>query len=110
MSSSAEEPEPDFWTREPDIIGALRSANRELDAAAKWMTLGGNPVQADDLAARLHDLSRSFWRALFAVHPWPTAFGDLEIEGKMERAAKLANELEKVLGELAKKPTRGPAG
>jgi hypothetical protein len=101
--------QPDFWTREPDIIGALSSAHKELDAAAKWLTIGGNPVQPEELAARLHDLSSTFELALFAVHPWPWAYGNLEVEGKMKRAAALARELEQVLGELVEKPTRGPA-
>ena len=37
----------DFWACEPDIIGALSGANQQLDAAARWMTLGGNPVQPE---------------------------------------------------------------
>ncbi len=108
MSSEAEG-RAELWTREPDIIRALTSANEELNAAATWLMVGGNPVQPDELATRLHELSGTFWNALFAVHPWPWAFGDLEIEGKMKRAAALARELEQVIGELAKKPTPGPA-
>ncbi|MFD8260210.1 hypothetical protein ACFV19_15025 [Streptomyces griseoluteus] len=106
---NAGEPRSDSWTREPDIIGALTDANKELDAAASWLTVGGNPVQPDELAARLHALSSTFELALFAVHPWPWAYGDLEIERKTKRAAALAHELEQVLGELVEKPNRGPA-
>ncbi|GHD49029.1 hypothetical protein [Streptomyces mirabilis] len=108
--ASNAERQSDFWAREPDIIGALSGANQQLDAAARWMTLGGNPVQPEDLAAQLHRLSGTLWHALFAVHPWPWAYGDLEIEGKMKRAAALASEMEQVLGELAQKPVRDSAG
>ncbi|WP_435602898.1 hypothetical protein [Streptomyces sp. bgisy130] len=108
--ASNAERQSDFWACEPDIIDALSGANQQLDAAARWMTLGGNPVQPEDLAAQLHRLSGTLWHALFAVHPWPWAYGDLEIEGKMKRAAALASEMEQVLGELAQKPVRDSAG
>ncbi|MFE5893212.1 hypothetical protein ACFQ6E_30310 [Streptomyces sp. NPDC056462] len=108
MSSEAES-RPDFWTLKPDIIGALSGANEQLHAAATWLTVGGNPVQPNELASRLHELSSTLWSALFGVYPWPWAYGDLKIEGKMQRATELARELEQVLGELADKPTRGPA-
>jgi hypothetical protein len=89
--------------QEPDIIGSLDRAHEHLETAAKWMVLGGNPVEPEELAARLRSLGDAFSLALDAVYPWPWAGWHTELEDDSRRASKLAGDLRCVLAEMAKK-------
>lgn len=100
-------PEADGDSTEPmpDTIGSLARAHEHLKTAAGNLVLGGNPVDPGELATHLRDLAESLSLALFAVHPWPWAGGDTEIEDVSKRAARLASELKDVLEELKEKPS-----